>query len=647
MNTVLPPPLPTKTIISKTSDVSAPTGLSQAKGVALLPINEEDEPKTYYLEVADQASADDSDDNMEYEDIAVEQFDDYSDSDVDETLDQAVRNIHEKDYFGISLDSITRLVELTPTLTKHPEVIDDYIRNYLSSKGLVKSLETFQNEWYEFQQKERLAPEDITIVPNVYQKNQELSDALQKLRVDVETYKDIASKARATYDKLRKERDFHRMHHKRVVQEKNKLISDIKRLKKHYENYEPTLKQLQHKYEIAMKEKMLTKIERDRLISKVVTLEDSVKNAEVASKGVSKSSRTSAVQREIAIPAPLGSTRTTPAPQDGQQQAPIQKKSSSFKEAVLLADVKTNPFISTEFPTPKYESFKQIHQVKGHTLAISSLKFHPKKPILASVSDDRSWKMWAFPSGELIMSGEGHKDWIADCDFHPRGTQLATASGDGTVKLWDFSKGIATLTMSDHTQAVWSCAFHDHGDFLASSSMDHTAKLWDIHTGKCRQTFRGHTDSVNQVGWQPFTNTLFTCSGDKTISLWDGRTGVCTQTLFGHLNAINSGCFSIKGNRFASCDADGIVKLWDLRNTSELASMNMGPHAANKVAFDPSGEVLAVASNNGSARLINVNDSSKSRDIKVYQDSVQTVVFDRTSEYMVTAGSDGMYQIFQ
>jgi DNA anti-recombination protein RmuC len=59
------------------------------------------------------------------------------------------------------------------------------------------------------------------------------------------------------------------MHHKRVVQEKNKLISEIKRLKKHYENFDPTLKQLQRKYEMAMKEKMLTKLERDKLVGKV------------------------------------------------------------------------------------------------------------------------------------------------------------------------------------------------------------------------------------------------------------------------------------------------------------------------------------------------------------------------------------------
>lgn len=123
-----------------------------------------------------------------------------------------------------------------------------------------------------------MSPEDLIVVPDVYQQNHQLSLALEKLRSDVNTYNDIAkytysflinSKARSTFDKLRKERDFHKMHHQRVAQEKNKLISDIKRLKKHYEHYEPTLKQLQHKYEVVMKEKMLMKLERDRLNGQV------------------------------------------------------------------------------------------------------------------------------------------------------------------------------------------------------------------------------------------------------------------------------------------------------------------------------------------------------------------------------------------
>ena len=48
-------------------------------------------------------------------------------------------------------------------------------------------------------------------------------------------------KAKSTWDKLRRERDMHRMHHQRVVQEKNKLLVDLKRLKAHIDKYEPAL----------------------------------------------------------------------------------------------------------------------------------------------------------------------------------------------------------------------------------------------------------------------------------------------------------------------------------------------------------------------------------------------------------------------
>src|SRR5690349_19275927 len=47
------------------------------------------------------------------------------------------------------------------------------------------------------------------------------------------------SKLEELTEKLKKERDFHRMHHKRVGQEKNKLLNDIKKIKEKYEGYKP------------------------------------------------------------------------------------------------------------------------------------------------------------------------------------------------------------------------------------------------------------------------------------------------------------------------------------------------------------------------------------------------------------------------
>lgn len=52
-------------------------------------------------------------------------------------------------------------------------------------------------------------------------------------------------------------------------QEKNKLITDIKRLKEHFAKYEPIILDLKKKYETAMKEKMMSMLERDKLNTKV------------------------------------------------------------------------------------------------------------------------------------------------------------------------------------------------------------------------------------------------------------------------------------------------------------------------------------------------------------------------------------------
>jgi WD40 repeat protein len=83
--------------------------------------------------------------------------------------------------------------------------------------------------------------------------------------------------------------------------------------------------------------------------------------------------------------------------------------------------------------------------IKGHLMSVSNLALHPKKSILATASDDATWKMWDLPSGDLIMSGDGHKDWVAGVNFHPQGTHLASASGDCTVKIWDFAQKRCTV----------------------------------------------------------------------------------------------------------------------------------------------------------------------------------------------------------
>jgi WD40 repeat protein len=561
--------------------------------------------------------SDESDDEFAYEEL--KEDDVGGDDDEVETLDDINRLLAEtKPADPVKVSGEADIGKVS----QRPQVIDDFIRNFLMKNGMKRTLEMFQTEWYEMVQSGKLKDSELQVVPDDYSRNQLLYEEVVMSRQELDKARMVAEKAKQTWDKFRKERDFHRMHHRRVVQEKNKLIIDLKRLKRHYEQYEPTLTELRHKYEVAMKEKMLMRLERDRHSSKADSLQKQLTQVQFDSK------EEPASPKEMM---PSGSSKQT-----------------RMREAPWPSEDRTNPYINSSFEPARANEMKRSAQFKGgHLGPVSRVAFHPKIPVIATVSDDHTWKMWSIPEGQLVLSGEGHKDWVSGIAFHPRGALVATTSGDTTVKIWDVEKERCKHTLTDHNQAVWSCAFHDLGDFLVTCSMDQTCRAFDMQSMRCRQTFRGHVDSVNYVAFQPCSNNLITASGDKTVSLWDLRSGLCVQTFYGHANSCNHAQFNIRGDTIASCDSDGIVKLWDVRVVSEYLQIDTGQHPANSSCFDRSGKVLTIASGDASVKVFNVDEKVFLANLEGHEDSVQDVAFGMNDKYLVTASSDCTFCLYQ
>ena len=96
-----------------------------------------------------------------------------------------------------------------------------------------------------------------------------LQDELDEARI-------IAEKARSTYDKLKKQRDFQKINHRRVQQEKQKLNADALKNKKKFDDLKSNYDSFQEKINQAVKEKMLMSLEKDRLIAKVNSLQISL-----------------------------------------------------------------------------------------------------------------------------------------------------------------------------------------------------------------------------------------------------------------------------------------------------------------------------------------------------------------------------------
>ncbi|XP_038604731.1 sperm-associated antigen 16 protein [Tachyglossus aculeatus] len=596
-----------------------------------------------------------SEDDYKYEEVSID--DDISFQEGDEDLAKAVQMVQEQAEDAQTMTQKT-VPPSTQSVSEVPEVIEDFLRNFLIRMGMNRTFESFQNEWYEIIQKGSFQPSDPRLVPDVYTQNQLLEEENKNLKKELEHYKIAANKASKNLLKSKKECDFHRLHHKRVVQEKDKLNNDIKGLKLHYGSYEKTLKLLQEKKDSLLRQKMLTTLEKDKAVGQITGLQATLQNLETGhSVQIPKSRVGHRCERENDSEGPtqeaLQRAREGKLQCDGvishdTAKDPVKQKGKRYpKDSEFPVDTQINPHLYwfKECGHPLKSGYKISNILKVHDLAVSSLALHPHKEILITCSDDHLWKMWAFPSGNLLMTGVGHTDWLSGCCFHPSGTNLATSSGDTTVKIWNFSKGDCILTLEGHSQAIWSCTWHSCGDFVASSSMDNTSKVWDLNSERCRYTLRGHSDSVNSIEFLPFSNTILTSSADKTLSLWDARTGLCAHTFYGHMHSCNDASFNMKGDTIVSCDSCGVMKLWDVRKVIAMVSIDVGPSPGNQVVFDPSGRIVAQASNDGTIHMLDLK-SGQLHKLTGHENEVHSVAFTYDAGHLFSGGADGTVRIW-
>ncbi|KAL9848801.1 sperm-associated antigen 16 protein [Geothlypis trichas] len=594
---------------------------------------------------------DDSKDDYQYEEVSAD--DDFSLPEDDEDLSKALQTIEEQAEDAKLMEFLS-VLNSEKLISDIPQAMDDFFCNFLVRLGMSRTLDCFQTEWYELIERGELRADEAGLVPDVYTRNEQLETENLSLKKDLENYRQTVNKVEEALLKMEKERDFHRMHHKRVLQEKNRLVCDLKRLKAHYASYEPMLKQMSEKYQNSLTQKMLTSLERDKAMGQVTGLQAALHSLEsgyAKQMAEAKEGCECTKKKEFEGPTQKGLWEARQkkflvvASSSGDPDEEAEKKKKGRR------DLKDSEFPADAEGTLSFEHAKEQSQplksgqyqlssiLKVHDLAVSCLALHPRKNIVLTGGDDHLWKMWGFPDGNILQTGEGHTDWLSGCCFRPSGTQLVTSSGDTTVRLWDLSRSGCILTLRGHSRAVRGCCWHSCGDFVASASADCTSKIWDVNSERCRYTLRGHKDSVNSIEFLPFSSTVVTSSADKTLSLWDVRKGLRVYTFQGHVHSCNHATFNRKGDSIASCDSSGVLKLWDMRMLLPILSIDAGPHPANQVAFHRSGDLVALASSEGSVKVLSraVGQLSILRGPGV---EVRCVRF-HSQDSLLSAGADG------
>ena len=243
------------------------------------------------------------------------------------------------------------------------------------------------------------------------------------------------------------------------------------------------------------------------------------------------------------------------------------------------------------------------YTLQGHKDFISRIAWSPDGQSLASVSFDRTIKLWDTEGGELRQTLEGHPLNIHSVAWSPNGRLLASGSWDKTIKVWDVETGKLRRTLTGHSGTVFSVAWSPDGRLLASGSSDRTVRLWDLESGQRRWTLEGHANAVNCVAWAPNGQILASAASDNMIRLWDPETGRLLRTLRGHSRSVLSVVWAPDGLLLASGSHETTIRLWDAETGQEVNVLEGHTGAVLSVSFSADGRFLASKSRDNTVRL--------------------------------------------
>ncbi|PNP59224.1 hypothetical protein FNYG_14995 [Fusarium nygamai] len=169
--------------------------------------------------------------------------------------------------------------------------------------------------------------------------------------------------------------------------------------------------------------------------------------------------------------------------------------------------------------------------LEGHSERVDFVVFSHDSKKVASVSFDKTVRIWNAETGACERVLEGHSNWVMSVVFSHDSRKVASASWDKTIRIWNTETGEYERVLVGHSDWINSVVFSHHSKKVASASSDETIRIWNAETGECERVLDGHSDWVNSVVFSYDSKRVASDSFDKTVRIWNAETGECEHVI--------------------------------------------------------------------------------------------------------------------
>lgn len=246
------------------------------------------------------------------------------------------------------------------------------------------------------------------------------------------------------------------------------------------------------------------------------------------------------------------------------------------------------------------DSLRTEHTPEEHKLVITDVRFRPNSSQLATASCDKSVRLWdAANPTYCFQEYSGHSSAIMSLDFHPKKTDFfCFCDSENEIRYYNITSSSCTRVSKGGNAKV---RFQPGSGQLLAAASDKVVSIFDVETDRQIYSLQGHPEPVNNICWDT-TGDMLASISPNLVKIWNLTSGECVQELNSTGNQFYSGLFHPS---YATLLVVGGISSLELWNMAENKSMTIPAHenVISALAECAATGMVASASRDNSVKL--------------------------------------------